>query len=351
LEISALIAVGFMLKDVDFDHVSTLLGATGPLLLLVLLPQFVALASETHGWRAALAAVGHRVSWLRLFDVRTATEAVGQSLPAGVVWCESLKPVLLKQHCGLPLPTGTSTAVHRKFLRLASHALYVLSVFGVSYWAATALAAHAGWRWLILFTGVALGVAATAFALIFSRGTVAARVHRLLMRVPLRSLRKSLFRRRRGFQEADAEVARLFELPKVKLIGPVTACLVAWWCETLESWLILRLLGVDIDLATVASIDVMVSLLRQVLFVLPAGVGAQELGYLSLLAAVGVADPMATGTAFSLIKRAKELVWAVIGFSLLAALRHPATAYREGGKRTGGAARRIAVEQPTLATS
>jgi hypothetical protein len=57
---------------------------------------------------------------------------------------------------------------------------------------------------------------------------------------------------------------------------------------------------------------------------------------------------MATGTAFSLIKRAKEMVWAVIGFSLLAALRHPATAYSEGGKH---AARRIAVEQPTLATS
>jgi hypothetical protein len=55
--------------------------------------------------------------------------------------------------------------------------------------------------------------------------------------------------------------------------------------------------------------------------VLPAGLGVQDLGYVLFLRALGVADPLVTGAAFSLIKRGKEALWIAVGYACLLSSR------------------------------
>jgi len=59
-----------------------------------------------------------------------------------------------------------------------------------------------------------------------------------------------------------------------------------------------------------------VTLLRSIAFMVPAGLGVQDAGYVAFLAAFGVPEAATVGVAFVLIKRAKELFWIAMGFVL-----------------------------------
>jgi hypothetical protein len=67
----------------------------------------------------------------------------------------------------------------------------------------------------------------------------------------------------------------------------------------------------------VAAVEVALSFVRNVVFVLPSGLGIHDLGYVTFLAAFGVADPVTTGAAFMILKRGKEIFWALVGYTLL----------------------------------
>ena len=80
----------------------------------------------------------------------------------------------------------------------------------------------------------------------------------------------------------------------------------------------------ELDFFSIASIEVLLSFLKNVVFVLPAGLGIQDVGYVSCLSALGVSDALTLGAAFSALKRGKELFWAAIGYALLASESRPA---------------------------
>jgi uncharacterized membrane protein YbhN (UPF0104 family) len=87
-------------------------------------------------------------------------------------------------------------------------------------------------------------------------------------------------------------------------------------------------LGVELDFFAIASVEVCLSFLKNVLFVLPAGIGVQDIGYVSCLSALGVPDALTIGAAFTALKRGKELFWAAVGYALLASDLRPILARR-----------------------
>lgn len=119
-----------------------------------------------------------------------------------------------------------------------------------------------------------------------------------------------------GFARTDAALGRVGALRARAMAVPVLLSLVAWIAESAESWLVLRALGVDVGFGAIIAIEVTVSFARQLLFVVPAGVGVQDAGYVAFLAALGV--PAEVGAAFVLIKRGIEVLYTVIGLSIFA---------------------------------
>lgn len=308
-------------RDVRPGAVTMLLSGTGAAAVLVLLPHIAALSAETAGWRWAFAVLGRRVPYLPLLEVRVATEALSQSLPAGAVWCESVKPYLLGRHCGVTVAESIAGMAARKYLLLVSQAAFLFITFVVGFRTTAAISSRvlgsSGLEWVPLAAGSALSLAAAAVAATLQHGSLAARVHTALRKLPIEAWRRLLDRQRGSFSETDEEVARYFARGRLRATAPAVAFLIGWVIEAFETFLILRLLGVQLDFFTVASFEVLVVLLRHVVFVVPAGLGVQELGYLTFLSAHGVPDALSTGAAFALLKRAKELVWAVVGYGLL----------------------------------
>jgi uncharacterized membrane protein YbhN (UPF0104 family) len=113
------------------------------------------------------------------------------------------------------------------------------------------------------------------------------------------------------------KMARFFGSSALKRAAPALSFLAGWASESLETYLILRLLGADLDFTAVASFEVVLAFLRHTLVFLPAGLGVQDAGYVAFLAALGVPSALSVGAAFVLLKRSKEVLYASLGYALL----------------------------------
>jgi len=319
---------------VDFQRVSQSIASVGGLgLSLIAAPALMALALECVGWSHVFQCLGQRVAICPLLRVRLMTEAVAQTLPLGVIWAESLKPMLLGRYSGLEASRAVAGLVARKYLLVGSQAIYValLSAFGFATLCrlSLALTGSAAFAWGAFAASGVLALIALGVWGTFARGSAAERLLGLLRLVPSARLQRGLLRREASFASTDNLTERYFALDFTRTtLAPGVFFLCAWLCEALESFLILRLLGVELDFFAVASIEVLLSFLKNVLFVLPAGIGVQDVGYVSCLTALGVSDALTIGAAFSALKRGKELFWAAVGYTLLAASQRPTLAPR-----------------------
>lgn len=309
-------------RDVDFVRVRLLLGNIGSAgLAALLLPMGASLFIESVGWAWAFQSFGRPVRLLGLFRVRVTSEALAMTLPAGMLFCESMKPFLLARHCGLATEPSIAGMAARKYLLLVSQAVYITSfaVLGAPFLetAGAALFGRPGLSYVVLGAGLLVGLAALGCAMTLHRGRIAERVLGALSRLPLRQLLDGLRGSKGRFTGTDSELREFFRGSLVTASLPALAFFCGWLLEALETYLILRLLGVELPFVAVASFEVALSFVRHVTFVLPAGVGVQDLGYVAFLRALGVSDPLVVGAAFVLLKRAKECTWAVLGFALL----------------------------------
>src|SRR5882724_4263858 len=238
---------------VDFARVGECMAGVGALgFALIATPQLVSLALECVGWGRVFQVLGRRVSPRPLLRVRLATEAVAQTLPLGVIWSESLKPLLLGRHAGLPTSDSVAAIVARKYLLMASQAVYVALLsacgFATLQRLSLALLGHAEAAWLAFAVSGILCLLAFGVSGTFSHGRVAERVLGLLRRVPNRRLGQHLSQRRAAFVSTDSLTARYFAAGFVQTtLAPGFFFLCGWLCESLESYLILRLLGVELD--------------------------------------------------------------------------------------------------------
>jgi uncharacterized protein (TIRG00374 family) len=199
--------------------------------------------------------------------------------------------------------------------------VYVALIFllGFSYLQASSVrfVGTTGLEWIVLGIAAVLALASYGVSDTLHRGAVVSRVHTWLSRLPSRRWQLYLAQRRDRFSECDAQMTRFFSAGAHRQAGPVAAFLAGWISESAETYLILHLLGVNLSFVAVASFEVVLAFVRHTLVFLPAGLGVQDAGYAAFLAALGVPQPLATGAAFVLLKRAKEVLWATIGYGLL----------------------------------
>jgi uncharacterized membrane protein YbhN (UPF0104 family) len=309
--------------DVDVARMSAVLGrVNGASLLLVLVPMGLSLTAESLGWAWAFRRFGHAVPLVGLWRARVTSEALALTLPAGMLFCESTKPFLLRKHCGLALEASVAGMAVRKYLLLTSQSVYIggFALLGAPYLrsASTALLGGPGLD-LVLYavTAVVLGTA-IASGVSLRDGRIAERLRAALIRLPIPALRRWLEHGRERFSAMDGELRRFFSGSLLSCSAPALLFIVGWVIEAFETYLILRILGVDLPFAAVAALEVSLSFLRHVTFLLPAGLGVQDLGYVAFLRALGAHDPLIVGAAFVLLKRAKECMWALFGFAMLA---------------------------------
>jgi len=302
---------------VDIHAVAALLSRMGPALLLPAGAYLITMSVDSFGWRRLLAQTGWRGPLSRLVALRVSIEAIQLSLPWGSVISESLTPPLLRRRLGVRLPEGVAVSAARKCLFGLTQAVFLvlgaalgsrlIAVVGRS----TGVSVSAG---LLSVAAVLLAVAVSA-AVLLANGNLATAVRRRLRALRIPRLRAFLAPRHAGFGRFDDSTRRLFHLATLARTAPLVLCI--WFSEAFETWLSLVLLGVPISFPEAVAVEAGASVLRILGVAVPAGLGVQEVGYVAFIVAIGVADPIAYGAAFSVIKRAKEALWTLVGYGLL----------------------------------
>jgi uncharacterized membrane protein YbhN (UPF0104 family) len=76
-------------------------------------------------------------------------------------------------------------------------------------------------------------------------------------------------------------------------------------------------MGIDANISQMILIESLISIIRMCFFFIPGALGAQDAGFIILFNLVGFPDPILNAFIFVFLKRFKELVWIIVGYTLL----------------------------------
>jgi hypothetical protein len=296
----------------------------GALAFLVFLPFPVGLFLETRAWQLMLGRLSCRVSLGRLFRTRLATDALTVTMPAGGLLAEAAGPVLLAP--ATPIEASLAAGIAKRWLIVRTHGLYVIAAgllgFSTLSQKSRSLLGHGWAAWLVIGAGILLVALSFAVQRGASSSGVADRARGALERLAASRLFGSLVSGERGaLHELGDGIGTLARSPH---IAPAALLFGQWLFEAIGSFVILRLLGVQMSLQDVMAIDATLSVVRAVAVFAPAGVGVQDLGYLAFFGAYDVANVGIIGPAFLVLKRLREMSYVIVGMGLLLWSAHAA---------------------------
>lgn len=291
------------------------------LVIVLCFPVALVMFFDTLGWRFAFLRDG--VPFRTLVTVRLAGEAFNIATPTAALGGEAVKAWLLRR--AVPLETSVPSVIVAKTSITIAQGLFLLLGVGLAWWSTLPGSPLLyGMLWLLAIEAAALG----AFVVMQTRGMLALG-GRLLRQLGVPG----------GDHEAlgriDAGLARFYRTAPRRFAISIGFHLVAWLLGSVETWLILAFLGVDVSLTTATVIEAFGTAIRVAAFVIPASLGAVEGGFVATFAALGLGATPAV--AFSLVRRLREAVWVGIGLGAfaLARPRHVDTAQFQGGMRDG----------------
>jgi glycosyltransferase 2 family protein len=316
--------LGAVLWHIDLSRVGATLSRLEPTsACVVLLPSVLIYLSDTVGWHLTLPPdYAKDVSLARLFVIRMAGETVNLTTPTAYLGGEPLKSYWLHRY-GVPLMDASVSVVVAKTTMTIAQILYILLGVGVGVWLVGRSTGPNGLaaEWL-----VGIGASLLALALLLS-GAIAMVV---LQRRGLFSLLFGL-KRRTGFRSqylearetsflAFDEAVRSFYRSYQRAAWLSTACfLFGWLLESVEVYAILYGLGLPIDPLRAIAIGGIAVGIKGGGFFIPGSLGIQDGGNVLLLLMYGYSD--ATGMAFAILRRMREVVWIGIGMGCLLGLR------------------------------
>ncbi|HTO97250.1 MAG TPA: lysylphosphatidylglycerol synthase domain-containing protein [Myxococcales bacterium] len=311
----ALALLGKLLLGPEAAAGFLLLRDLGPRLLFGLLPFLAFEVIDTAAWRRLIRSLGHAPRYLALLRARMSLEAINLTLPAGAAVAEALTPSLLQRGCEVALGDGVVALAARRWTVLRAHAVY-LSLGALAGFLLGVGPAALPWSSLV-FAAVASGGASAARRL-FTERSGSLRLEALLERLPGR-LHVWFARRRASFAAVDRRFEIFAEAEKERWLANTSLYVAAWLTESVETFLLLRLLGARLSFLEVLPVETCLSFVRGLAFLAPAGLGVQDLGYVTLFASL----PRPLVLAFIAAKRGKELFWAAAGYLMLLARRAP----------------------------
>lgn len=348
-----------MFRHLDGEALRRLIAASGLLVLAILGPNTVTFLLDTIAWSQCFPR-NERPPLLQVLAVRIAGESLTNALPGGVVVGEVWKlQTLARVAPSVRRETAIGSLALAKLALASSQVVFVC--LGASF-GLRALSQHVG-------SGSLLGIFATLVAfLAFFFGPVALvrRSYRAtragggleaLPGAPAadeRGLAASFGRLRHGatrlaFVLGD-QVVQALTHRRDAVVRAFLLSFSGWVIGAGETYLALHALGIPIGIAEALTVESLGTIFRMVFFLAPGGIGAQDWGFTALLAAPlserPAIDAVTLGASFALVRRARELVWIVLGLLLVAAfaardrLRPTDGETTEGSTSTPGEGRR-----------
>ncbi len=319
---AGLVFVAWLLWDLGPAAVwGTFLALGWRLAIVTFIPFCAAVAVDTLGWRVLLPDC--HAGAAALIGARLAGEAVNLATPTASVGGEPLKAYLVRGR--IPLDQGLASVVADKTSMVIGQAVFLGGGLAV---AVTALGAprEVSVAMSVLLAAEMIGVG--GFLLVQLRGGVAG-AGRILHRLgagPAPHYQDLL-------RDVEDRLMNLYRRRWKRVAASALLHAGGWAVGGLEIYVVVRLAGIPVDLATSCVLEALSTAVRFATFMIPGSLGALEGGNVAAFALLGL--PGAAGLSFSLVRRLREATWAVIGLAALAVFKaHPARSPLDGPKAT-----------------
>jgi len=312
--VAGIVLFAFLVRELGLSSVLDNLRLVGWGILLIIGQEILAYTANTFGWWAAFPQPRPAIPFRRLMGARMAGDAVNYTTPTASLGGEFVRTRLLRGRA----PTTSlvaSVAVAKLSQTIAQITFVIVGLAIVLDETPLPLAIRHG-----LLAGLA-GFSLLAVGLVVAqrRGMFAPLLrtaHRLGL--PNRAPHLS-----RSLQRLDEEIARFHVDANGVFLLSVACFFVGWSVGVLEMYLILWFLDVPVTVHRALTIEVLSVAIDGMLFFVPAKAGTQEGGKVLIFTLLGL-DP-AKGLALGIVRRIRELTWAMIGLAILSRLQLTST--------------------------
>ena len=276
------------------------------LAVIACFPFAIITAFDTLGWYFAF--LHPRVPFRALLAARLAGEAFNLTTPTASLGGEAVKAWLLRRR--VPLDESVLSVVVAKTTIMIGQGLFLLVGIVITWLAAPPDSRLLGWMlWLLAVEVLAI----VGFLLAQIQGGFGW-VPRVLGRIGL-----GRSRHRETVARLDRGLAWFYRKEPRRLALSIGFHFIAWLLGSLEAYLILNFLGLEVSLETATIIEALGTAVRFATFLVPASLGALEGGFVATFTALGLAP--SAGVAFGLARRVREVVWIAVGFAIFAVIR------------------------------
>lgn len=305
--LAGLALFGWYLSRADLRAVGEVLSRLGWLAPVALIPYCCVYVVDCIGWRFCLPP-GLKVPFVTLFRIRWAGESVNNVLPSAYVGGEAVKVYLLRKH-GVAAQVGTSSVVVSKTAQSVAQLICILLAAVVFLKLGGDQPGLRAGMVIVLSGGVA--VLAGLFW-IQRRGLFASL---LAFANGLRLKLAFLENRRANILEADRTITGFYRNHRLRFCAATGFYLGGWLLDTLEIYLVAHLLGMPITWPQALAVEAFTGVAKALGMWVPGSLGIQESGIVMLGRLAGLPDTLSF--AYALLRRAREIIFALIGWLLL----------------------------------
>ncbi len=299
--------VAWITLAVGWPAVQANLARIGGWFLLLTVLYTLAQLAFALGWWVVIDPPRRASLFPRVFAAYLAGDAVNYLAPGNVAG-EPVKAHLLRE----TPETGRALASITIHKHADLFAQWVFALAGVAF---------SIWRFPLPRAAVVaalVGVAGLAGLLLLMTWALRRGTYSPILRGLARSkfLSARLERFQPAAQAADARIQEFYGARRGSFFAAAGWCLLGWCGGLLETYLILRLLSPSQGWATAFAIEALAMVLNNMLLWVPGRVGSAEGVRVGVFILLGL--PAASGIAYSLARRARELTWIVPGLLVLA---------------------------------
>jgi uncharacterized membrane protein YbhN (UPF0104 family) len=118
-----------------------------------------------------------------------------------------------------------------------------------------------------------------------------------------------------NLRETDERIRQFHSRFQAGFSGPIAAYLAGWLLDATEIYLVGQVLGLPISWSQAIAVEAFTGVAKAVAVFVPGAIGIQESSIVFLCRMAGVAEPV--GTFYALLRRAREVLFAAIGWKFL----------------------------------
>lgn len=308
-----LLLLGVLIGQLGYDAVLNSLYKVRWNFLLILIPSCIWHLSNTMAWNFAFPDDAFKPSLKALFTAKLAGEAVNQLTPLANLGGEPLKAYLLKKHT--PGPRGMASVLIDKTVQLVVGLVFTIGGLVVLF-------DHHDLARFVPFEYKAGLIALLTMSIIglwlFSRNQdrMFTSLFGLLRRLGVNAqfIEQNMGRAER----VDTSVGYFYREHKIRFLKALFFQGIGWLMGTCETYVILMMLGTDIDFGFCFLLTALGTIINSLFFFMPSNIGVMEGGQVFLFSMLGL-NP-ALGLSMALLKRIRRILWILVGWFFLSRL-------------------------------